>query len=164
MTKIKTLVTETAKFLGYDAIVTYDDYTVHEVLIQNIDELNDICKSLENCDDTFEVEYKKKYELEDGSFVYSKKEYISIDNPTVKKSFKNEFLTIEQLINKLKTYPNNIKVLVDGYEGGLDAILDITMINIEYDATKQWYYGPFEESESSNTQTVKLISTRGTRV
>ncbi len=29
------------------------------------------------------IEYKKKYELEDGSFIYSKKEHISIDNPNI---------------------------------------------------------------------------------
>jgi len=73
----------TAKFLGYDTRIIYDDYSTHEVLLQELKELNNICKSLENCDDTFEVEYKKKYQLEDGSFVYSKKEHISIDNPTI---------------------------------------------------------------------------------
>ena len=72
-----------AKFLGYDTRITYDDYSTHEVLIQDLDELNNICKSLENCDDTFEVEYKKRYQLEDASFVYSKKEHISIDNTTI---------------------------------------------------------------------------------
>jgi len=71
------------KFLGYDIRITYDDYSTHEVLLQDLEELNNICKSLENRDDTFEVEYKKKYQLEDGSYVYSKKEYISIDNPTI---------------------------------------------------------------------------------
>jgi hypothetical protein len=72
-----------AKFLGYDIRITYDDYSIHEVLLQDLKELKNICQSLENCDDTFEVEYKKRYQLEDGSFVYSKKEHISIDNPTI---------------------------------------------------------------------------------
>ena len=72
-----------AKFLGYDTRITYDDYSTYEVLLQDLEELNSICKSLENCDDTFEVEYKKKYQLDDGSFVYSKKEHISIDNPAI---------------------------------------------------------------------------------
>ncbi len=74
-----------------------------------------------------------------------------------------DFLTVEELINKLKTYPGNLKVLVDGYEGGLDAILDMSMINIEYDETKKWYYGPFEESHDSVQQAIRLISTRDRR-
>ena len=74
-----------AKLLGYDARITYDDYDYHKVLIQDLNDLENICKSLENRDDTFEVEYKKKYELEDGSFVYSKKEHISIDNQNIPK-------------------------------------------------------------------------------
>ena len=80
---MKITTTNKVKFIGYDTRITYDDYTTHEVLIQDLKELNNICKSLENCDDTFEIEYKKKYELEDSSFVYSKKEHISIDNPTI---------------------------------------------------------------------------------
>ena len=72
-----------AKFLGYDARITYDDYDMHEVLIQELDELDSICKSLENCDTTFEIEYKKKYQLENGNFVYSKKEHISIGNQNI---------------------------------------------------------------------------------
>jgi len=73
------------KLLGYDIRITYDDYDYHKVLIQDLSEIEDICKNLENRDDTFEVEYKKKYELDDGSFLYSKKEHISIDNPNIPK-------------------------------------------------------------------------------
>jgi len=72
-----------AKLLGYDVRITYNDYDTHEVLIQNLDELNNICKSLENYDTTFKVEYKKKYELEDSSLLYAKKETLSIDNPNI---------------------------------------------------------------------------------
>lgn len=68
------------KFIGYDTRITYDDYSTHEVMIQDLSELQIICKNLENRDDTFYIEYKKKYVLEDGSFVYSKKEHYEIDN------------------------------------------------------------------------------------
>ncbi len=47
------------KFLGYDVRITYDDYDSHKVLIQDLNALEDICKSLENRDNTFEIEYKK---------------------------------------------------------------------------------------------------------
>ena len=48
-----------AKLLGYDARITYDDYDYHKVLILNLNEIENICKSLENRDNTFEIEYKK---------------------------------------------------------------------------------------------------------
>ncbi len=72
-----------AKFLGYEITITYDDYSIFETTIQNIDEIEDVCKTLTNNDDTYEVEYKKKYKLEDGSFVYGKTEHISIYNPNI---------------------------------------------------------------------------------
>jgi len=76
----------------------------------------------------------------------------------------NLFLTVEQLINELKKYPKEYKVLLDGYEGGLDAILSSRIIGVEYDETKAWYYGPFEETDDLNTKAIHLMSTRGKRV
>lgn len=73
------------------------------------------------------------------------------------------FLTVEQLISELQKYPKEFKVLVDGYEDGLDAVLSSKIVNVEYDESKAWYYGPFEEVEKSEIKAVRLISTRGNR-
>jgi|JTFP01.1.fsa_nt_gb hypothetical protein len=73
------------------------------------------------------------------------------------------FLTVEQLISELQKYPKDFKVLVDGYEDGLDAVLSSKIVNVEYDESKAWYYGPFEEVEKSEIKAVRLISTRGNR-
>lgn len=72
----------------------------------------------------------------------------------------DNFLTVEQLIRKLEHYPKDLLVLVDGYEGGLDAILDIKLINVVHDKNKKWWYGPFEESNKVNVSALKLLSTR----
>ena len=37
-------------------------------------------------------------------------------------------------------------VLLDGYEDELDAILDTVSVNVKFDSSKPWYYGPFEEN------------------
>ena len=74
------------------------------------------------------------------------------------------FLTVEQLINELKKYPKEYKVLVDGYEGGFDAVLASRIVGVEYDETKAWYYGPFDETDDTNTKAIHLLSTRGQRV
>lgn len=73
------------------------------------------------------------------------------------------FLTVEQLISELQKYPKDFKVLIDGYEDGLDAVLSSKIVNVEYDESKAWYYGPFEEVEKSEIKAVRLISTRGNR-
>ena len=70
-------------FIGYDIKIIYDDYNIHETIIDNLEQIENICKTLVNNDDTYEVEYCKKYQLEYGSFVYSKKEHISIDNMNI---------------------------------------------------------------------------------
>lgn len=72
----------------------------------------------------------------------------------------DSFLTIEQLIKRLENYPKDLLVLVDGYEGGLDAILDTKLINVDYDKNKKWWYGSFEESSKANIKALKLLSTR----
>ncbi len=106
-----------AKLLGYDVRITYDDYDYHKVLIQDLNDIENICKSLENRDDTFEVEYKKKYELEDGSFLYSKKEHISIDNPNIPKR--------ELLLRKFNDISQCISMATDVRDGHIKKCYDI---------------------------------------
>ena len=76
---------KTVTLLGYDVKITYDDYDNYEVLVQDLTEINNICKTLKNCDDSFLIEYKKKYKLEDGTFLYTKRESYILDNPTIPK-------------------------------------------------------------------------------
>jgi len=195
----------TIKFLGYDARITYDDYDTYEVLVDDLKKISNICSSLENREDSFYIEYKKKYQLEDGSFLYSKKESYSIDNPTIpqREIYLRKFnniaktisasedvrdediqecytilhklvninkksvdanMTIKDLIEKLKTLPQDIPIVTDGYEGGLDTILDIKLINIEKNKNQASWYGFYEEVEENIQNAVYLLSTRGTRL
>ena len=66
-------------------------------------------------------------------------------------------------IKKQNDIMNDVKVLVDGYEGGLDAVLDVSIVNVKYDDTQKWYYGPFEECDSCDETALRIISTRGNR-
>jgi len=79
-------------------------------------------------------------------------------------SQENKYLTVENLIKELQKYPKDLQVLVDGYEGGLDAILDTEIVNVSFDANKAWYYGAFEENESSKIKAIKILSTRGENI
>ena len=76
-----------SEFLGYETLIIFDDYNTKNVLLQNIDEVYDICKTLKNDDSTFEIEYQKKYQLENGEILYGEKKYLTIPNKSVPKLY-----------------------------------------------------------------------------
>jgi hypothetical protein len=57
-------------------------------------------------------------------------------------------MTVTQLIQILSTIdnPDDIKVMVRGYEGGVDDIVNITpdVIHVALDVNTEWYYGKHE--------------------
>lgn len=58
-------------------------------------------------------------------------------------------MTIAELIEKLKEYPQDTRVVTRGYEGGVDDVefVEETEIYLNYNKGV-WYYGPHEEVES----------------
>ncbi|MFA6144560.1 MAG: hypothetical protein WCW84_00905 [Sulfurimonas sp.] len=73
-------------------------------------------------------------------------------------------LTVSELIEKLLKLPQDALMVVDGYEGGFDGVVDVSMIGVNYDESKEWYYGPYEQSEQKEIVAVYLHSTRGERL
>jgi len=55
-------------------------------------------------------------------------------------------MTVAELIERLKNYPDNTRVLVPGYEAGYnDVVMDIDDIVLNArDDKRPWYYGPHE--------------------
>ena len=54
-------------------------------------------------------------------------------------------MTVNELIEALKHYPGDMRVLVSGYEGGYnDAGLKTEEIIFNYSKNDAWYYGPHE--------------------
>ena len=54
-------------------------------------------------------------------------------------------LTVSELIEKLKEYPGDMRVLTLGYEGGYNDIdLDTADIVFNVNDKDTWYYGPHE--------------------
>ena len=68
-------------------------------------------------------------------------------------------LTVNELIDKLKELPQNIKILVDGYESGLDSIVDVYTIQANFQKKSNWWDGVYEKS-NSDINAVYLKSTR----
>ena len=54
-------------------------------------------------------------------------------------------MTVNELIEQLKSYPGDMTVLTLGYEGGYnDAMLTTTNIVFNVNDKDTWYYGPHE--------------------
>jgi hypothetical protein len=54
-------------------------------------------------------------------------------------------MTVSELIEQLKNYPSDMRVLTLGYEGGLNDIsLGTNSVVFGYKGNEAWYYGPHE--------------------
>ena len=54
-------------------------------------------------------------------------------------------MTVSELIDKLKSYPSDMRVLTLGYEGGLNDIsLGTNSVVFGHKGNEAWYYGPHE--------------------
>jgi hypothetical protein len=81
-----------------------------------------------------------------------------------KTSKKSETLKVSELVEKLLKLPQDALMVIDGYEGGLDGVVDASVMDVNYDESKKWYYGPYEQSDKKEILAVYLHSTRGERV
>lgn len=78
-------------------------------------------------------------------------------------------MTISELINELKNYPSDMRVLTLGYEGGYNDV-DLKTNSVAFDVnnkdTWSWYYGPhdhpgYDDDGNLNPGTECLIIVRG---
>lgn len=71
-------------------------------------------------------------------------------------------MTIEELIKKLGQCDKNLRVVIQGYEGGYDDVSDLKTLNLVLNVNKQEYLGHHEEASQENTgeQALLLISNR----
>jgi hypothetical protein len=54
-------------------------------------------------------------------------------------------MTVAELIEKLKELPQDSRVVVDGYEGGLCDVGGASGVTIQLDRNSESWYGPHEE-------------------
>jgi hypothetical protein len=53
-------------------------------------------------------------------------------------------MTVSELIEELKNYPSNMRVVIPGYEGGEEDIINLEVVKLKLDVHKEWYYGSHE--------------------
>jgi hypothetical protein len=54
-------------------------------------------------------------------------------------------MNVGQLIEQLKTYPQDLRVVVAGYEGGYNDVDQFEKIKIVLEYHSEWYYGKHED-------------------
>lgn len=64
-------------------------------------------------------------------------------------------MTVAQLIESLKWYPQDLPVVVSGYEGGYNDVDSFERIKIVRGHNKSWYYGKHEDVSMINDEEVK---------
>ena len=67
-------------------------------------------------------------------------------------------MTVNELVEMLKNYPGDMRVLTLGYEGGLNDI-DVKWDNIvfDYNDKRAWYYGPHEYAKYAEDREIPGI-------
>lgn len=66
-------------------------------------------------------------------------------------------MKVKELIEKLKQYPQDRRVVVSGYEGGVDDIYRINEIPILINYHARWYYGKHEECEKGKEDEIAVL-------
>ena len=57
-------------------------------------------------------------------------------------------MNVGQLIEQLKNYPQDLRVVVCGYEGGYNDVDTFENLKIVLNYHEEWYYGKHEDAES----------------
>lgn len=66
-------------------------------------------------------------------------------------------LTVGQLRTVLESYPENARILVEGYEGGFAEIGKIKETKVKLDHNSEDWLGPHDEVEGADTPAVIFI-------
>ncbi len=59
-------------------------------------------------------------------------------------------MTVLELINQLQTLPTDTKIVIRGYEGGYNDILQLKKVKIKPKVNSHWYDGEFEDSNDAD--------------
>ena len=63
-------------------------------------------------------------------------------------------MKVKDLITLLSQMPADVDVVVKGYEGGVDDVLNLKLVKIKKDIHSEWYYGRHEIDEKGDIQAV----------
>ena len=64
-------------------------------------------------------------------------------------------MNVGQLIEQLKNYPQDLRVVVRGYEGGYNDVDTFEKLKIVLDYHSAWYYGKHEDASNIYNEETK---------
>ena len=65
-------------------------------------------------------------------------------------------MKVNDLLTLLSQMPSEADVVVKGYEGGVDDVLNVKLVKIKKNVNREWYYGKHEIDEDSDIQAVLI--------
>lgn len=63
-------------------------------------------------------------------------------------------MKVVDLLALLTQMPSEADVVVKGYEGGLDDVVNVSLVKIKKNVNDEWYYGKHAIDEDSDIQAV----------
>jgi hypothetical protein len=65
-------------------------------------------------------------------------------------------MKVKDLLALLSQMPADADVVVKGYEGGVDDVVNVKLVKIKKDVHSEWYYGRHEIDEEGEVQVVYI--------
>ena len=65
-------------------------------------------------------------------------------------------MKVKDLLDLLSQMPADVNVVVKGYEGGADDVVNVKLVKIKKDVHTEWYYGRHEIDENGDVQAVYI--------
>ena len=63
-------------------------------------------------------------------------------------------MKVKDLLTLLSQMPAETDVVLKGYEGGVDDVINVELVKIKKDVHAEWYYGRHEIDEDGDVQAV----------
>lgn len=67
-------------------------------------------------------------------------------------------MRVDELIALLSQMPEEADVVVKGYEGGVDDVVHVKLVQIRRDVHEEWYYGQHAIEDTGDVQAVFIAA------
>ncbi|MCJ7735443.1 MAG: hypothetical protein MUP11_12970 [Anaerolineales bacterium] len=68
--------------------------------------------------------------------------------------------TVGQLVEFLKTLPQDLPVLTSGYEGGFENFYQLSIIKVRHEPENEYYDGEFQVAQEGDKETFDAVVVR----
>lgn len=65
-------------------------------------------------------------------------------------------MKVKDLLTLLSRMPAEADVVIKGYEGGVDNVVNVKIVKVKKDVHAEWYYGRHEIEEDGDVQVVLI--------